>query len=47
MLSVTPAGLIKAADIIDRLLDEASMTVVGSDRHLVSLPEKPARIITI
>ncbi|MBP3401924.1 MAG: insulinase family protein [Clostridia bacterium] len=47
MLSVTPAGLIKAADIIDRLLDEASMTVVGSDRHLGSLPEKPARIITI
>jgi len=47
MLSVTADGLRKAADIIDALLDKASMAIVGSSEHLDSLPEKPSKIITI
>ncbi len=47
MLSVTASGLIKAADIIDKILENASTAVVGSGEHLHALPDKPTKIITI
>ncbi len=47
MLSVTAEGLVHAADIVDGLLEKASMAIVGSSEHLNSLPEKPMRIITV
>lgn len=47
MLSVKPADLHLAADIIDETLKAAGLAVVGPSDHLASLAEKPRRIITI
>ena len=47
MLSITPADLALAADIIDSVLKNESVAVVGGREHLGSLEEKPEKIIKI
>lgn len=47
MLSVTSAALTEAADIIDSVLQEESVAIVGSSEHLASLDDEPHRIIRI
>ena len=47
MLNVTSADLIEAADIIDSVLREESIAIVGGSEHLASLDIEPGRIIRI
>ncbi len=47
MLRVTASDLNLAADIIDRVLSDRSIAVVGGEEHLDKFDEKPSRIIKI
>ena len=47
MLKMTPDDLLTVADIIDEVLSDESIIIVGGQEHLDSLPEKPKRIIKI
>ena len=47
MLSMTAKDLYTVADIIDEVLAEASLAVVGGEEHLNGFEEKPDRIIKI
>ena len=47
MLSMTAKDLYTVADIIDEVLAEASLAVVGGEEHLCGFEEKPKKIIKI
>ena len=47
MLSATAEDLLTVADIIDEVLADSSIIIVGGADHLDSLSEKPERIIKI
>ena len=47
MLNMSAKDLYTVADIIDKMLCEESVVIVGGSEHLEELVEKPERIITI
>ena len=47
MLNMTAEDLMRAADIIDLVLSEPSLAVVGGEEHLKSFAEPPKKIIKI
>lgn len=47
MLKMTTEDLLTVADIIDEVLSDETVIIVGGQEHLDSLPEKPKRIIKI
>ena len=47
MLNMTAKDLYTVADIIDKILDNENVVIVGGSEHLDELTERPERIITI
>ena len=47
MLNMTAKDLITVADIIDEVLSDESVIIVGGQEQLDSLDKKPERIIKI